>query len=516
MKKGSKNDVLELKVSDFGPIVEANIDLRPLTVFVGPSNTGKSYLAILIYSLQKYFSSLTSPYDRLSPRTFSRILGRNTELITQEIRESIISIVSSRSRIESTSSERDHMVIPVPVMNLIRSRFNEMGIEIRNEIGRSFGITEKISPLIRKGSRVGARIAFRRRGSRDSKPIDQRLTLRQNRTELITGLSAEDRILIDFKKNRYVAEYLDHISLILAEDNQDRDRFFNILFPRLIVALATSTVRHMVGPLQLPAFYLPADRTGVMHAHSAVVSAVLGSAPMAGLRPTARTSMLSGVLSDFLRQLIELDSPSYRRLKPILGLGNQIEEAILGGSINVERSELIDYPNFNYRPRGWKEQLPLMRASSMVSELAPVVLYLRYMVGRDSVLIIEEPESHLHPEMQVKFTRQLAAMIRAGIRVIVTTHSEWVLEELSNLVLASKIPKVIPKVRRRAISSSRFALKSDEVGAWLFQHKKRPKGSIVSELELDQSGLYSSSFDNVSATTHNEWAQIADLIEADK
>ena len=36
------NNNLKLNVTNFGPIVEAEIDLRPLTVFVGPSNTGKS------------------------------------------------------------------------------------------------------------------------------------------------------------------------------------------------------------------------------------------------------------------------------------------------------------------------------------------------------------------------------------------------------------------------------------------------------------------------------------------
>ena len=42
-----------LEVTDFGPLVKASVDLRPLTVFIGPSNTGKSYLAILIYILHK-------------------------------------------------------------------------------------------------------------------------------------------------------------------------------------------------------------------------------------------------------------------------------------------------------------------------------------------------------------------------------------------------------------------------------------------------------------------------------
>ena len=42
---------VEIAVKNFGPIAEANIDLRPLTVFVGPSNTGKTYFATLVYAL---------------------------------------------------------------------------------------------------------------------------------------------------------------------------------------------------------------------------------------------------------------------------------------------------------------------------------------------------------------------------------------------------------------------------------------------------------------------------------
>ena len=56
MTESSETRHLELSVRDFGPISEANIDLRPMTVFVGPSNTGKSYLAILIYALHGFFA----------------------------------------------------------------------------------------------------------------------------------------------------------------------------------------------------------------------------------------------------------------------------------------------------------------------------------------------------------------------------------------------------------------------------------------------------------------------------
>ena len=44
---------IHLAAQNFGPIASADIDLRPLTVFVGQSNTGKTYLAALIYALHR-------------------------------------------------------------------------------------------------------------------------------------------------------------------------------------------------------------------------------------------------------------------------------------------------------------------------------------------------------------------------------------------------------------------------------------------------------------------------------
>ena len=149
-----------------------------------------------------------------------------------------------------------------------------------------------------------------------------------------------------------------------------------------------------------------------------------------------------------------------------------------------------------------------MNASSMVSELAPVVLYLRHLVEPRDVLIVEEPESHLHPAKQVEFTRQLAALVLSGVRIIVTTHSEWLLEELANIVRRSKLPGT----GRSRSTDSPIALRPDQVGAWLFEPKGRPRGSVVKEIRLDDSGLYPSGFDAVAAALHNDWADISSRI----
>ena len=165
----------------------------------------------------------------------------------------------------------------------------------------------------------------------------------------------------------------------------------------------------------------------------------------------------------------------------------------------------MGYPEFFYRPEGWKYDLGLMNTSSMVSELAPVVLYLRYVVRPGETLIIEEPESHLHPALQVEFTRQLAAVALSGVRVIITTHSEWVLEELANLVRLSELPKS----RRKGIGSAPYALGRDQLGVWRFEPKKRPKGSVVREIPFNPDiGNFDSGFDEVAMGTYNDQAEI--------
>ena len=111
--------------------------------------------------------------------------------------------------------------------------------------------------------------------------------------------------------------------------------------------------------------------------------------------------------------------------------------------------------------------------------------------------------------MQVEFTRQIAALVHAGIRVIVTTHSDWVLETLANLVRLSELPKA----RRKGIEGADLVLRPDQVGAWLFKSKKSPKGSVVEEIRFDpDAGGLESDYSDVAEQLYNEWATIGNRI----
>ena len=71
--------MLSLSVRNFGPIREANVEVRPLTVLIGANNTGKSYLAILTYALHNplgRFPFRMEPSYLLFQPAFMRARGR--------------------------------------------------------------------------------------------------------------------------------------------------------------------------------------------------------------------------------------------------------------------------------------------------------------------------------------------------------------------------------------------------------------------------------------------------------
>ncbi|MDE2787619.1 MAG: AAA family ATPase [Chloroflexota bacterium] len=503
---------LEVEVKDFGPIVHAKLDLRPMTVFIGPSNTGKSYLAVLLYALHQVFGAIGGSPGSLRYGLWRSQIGTTVPEHTEEATAAFAQLARSVSDIiESRDDASTVLELPDGIVEFLRWEFDKLGGNISSEILRCFGL-DATEALVRKGSPERALVAIRHHRPNDTDVLEQTLSLDAHGAEFRTSMPRQ----VHFRTADLEQTYL-HLGLLKIEGATpgrigDEDAW-PIGYLESISSLMDLALRQVVGGLASRGFYLPADRTGVMHAHSAIVSAMIDSAPMAGLRPVSRTPLLSGVLADFISQLIRIDQRTDwqgtdRRPKSNLDIGQQIEENILGGVVSVERSELINYPQFTYRPGRWKEGLPLMHASSMVSDLAPVVLYLRHLVQPGNVLIIEEPESHLHPDAQVKLTRQLAKLVQQRYRVIITTHSEWILEELANVVQRSQLPPD----ELSTVSVSDAALTADQVGVWLFRPKTRPRGSEVVELRLDESGLYPSDFNDVAIALGNDSAKIYNRI----
>ena len=501
------NGNYSLEVENFGPIVSANVEFRPLTVFVGPSNTGKSYLAILVYVLHRCFGSYGSwSYDHRSWFALER--GPLNHSVQQSLAAWILTL------------QPDASPPPLPrdvaaSVRLALERPEGFARRLEADMRHGFGVDHGGDLVRRVGAQTSARVGLQipQGVSRSAVQYEFRFGRRTTRA----SANVADELIGPEAVPREYMEDLVYVGLRRPTgeaDLTDRDLQYGVGL--LLDALFASLVR----PLAQSAFYLPASRTGVMNTHQALVSALIRDATRAGIEPTPRVGRLAGVIADFLDQVVRMPSgqgvpsgrgrppgrhrrPRTRRRRELRELADGLEDRILSGAVRRARSE-TGYPVFAYRPRGWEDDLPLMRTSSMVSELAPLVLYLRYIVQPGDVLIIEEPESHLHPEKQAELVCELARVVHAGVRIILTTHSEWVVEQISNLVRLSELPAA----SRVKISGADVALGRDQVGVWRFTESKRPKGSVVEEVVLDpDTGLFPTGYDEVSEALYNESAQ---------
>ena len=505
---------LELTVTNFGPIAEAKIELRPMTVFVGPSNTGKSYMAGLVYALHRFFTRFSEETEYGSIRGRPTRAGKSQMNLPQDPFLSDNDIEELHKWLDEvlrqlkTAKRRSDSLIELPesvadFMRPILSRVTRLSGDLDSEIARCFGIA-KTSNLVHYPGGVKANVSLLGKTpteTGDKSHFGYHFTVTERGVEIDASIPGVMPLQIDETAANWLV--FRH-SLTLQPSLNDvaaKERLSN----ETINFLANETVQHMVDPLSHPAHYLPADRGGVMHAHQVVVRSLIASASRAALRPDFPMPAISGVLGDFLEQLVALASFTQQRDGESDDLAQNLEQTILRGAVHIEQSQ-IDYPSFVYSPSGWERDLPLMNTSSMVSELAPVVLYLRHVVRPGDLLIIEEPEAHLHPEMQAVFTRQLVAAVQSGIRILITTHSEWILEELANLVRLSELPKD----RREGIEDENIALSPDLLGSWFFEPNEETGGSVVREISLDEeSATFPAGFGLVTESLYNRWVEIS-------
>lgn len=527
----TKTKPIELTVSDFGPIAEGRVELRPMTVFVGPSNTGKSYLAILIYALHRFFREYSALNHRRIRLTFGLSLhqdrrfesdftpSENDIKILLDWAEDLYKIIEkwgpsampSEGRLATLSTPDGEAInVQEEIADMLSSMINDVshvGEIITDELIRCFGMDSAKNLLRYQSSKSKVCLC----SSIANNPFNYEFAT--------TGQEFEMSASVPFKSQQidtkylYAVQWKDLLDLLLDLDKIRERTNERFMASQMLVYLVALVVSDIVGHLGAPVHYLPADRAGVMHAHQLAVRGIIDRASRIALRSEPQMPTLSGVLGDFLSQLVELADQRrtyFRQREEAYGhLASNLERQIMRGRVRVEQRQ-ISYPSFVYRPDGWKRNLPLMNVSSMVSELAPVALYLRHVVQPGDLLIIEEPEAHLHPQMQVEFTRLLASAVQAGVRILITTHSEWLLEEMANLVRLSELP---PE-RRQGLDDPDIALTPDQVGAWLFEHDAERKGSIVKEINLEiEAGTFQSGFGLVTEDLYNRWAEISSRIE---
>ncbi len=405
---------------------EANFELKPLTVFIGPNNTGKTWLAYSLAGILGPFGSgeyVQAYADKKVPNTYKPL-----------------------------DTAIEHVLVDGNATIDLRQFADEYGEKYFNDIAH----------YARNWMR-----RFLRTQLADFTDLDISLSLAETKADFVnqvshySGTSHDAESMLTIRKNqdedKVIAEVQD------AEGQEEplgeRNRLEEVR--KHLVGFVATALRQSLYPeirifpterTTLVAFRFvgrAADRVQPRFTERArealeVLAKELDMREMA--EQNLGTREVIWPVSSFMSMLNTIfgNRPQDRQeregdpqIKRYIQLAEVLENQILVGSAYFSTPEPDSSRDVLFQPtQDTSLEIPIV--SSMVKELAPLLLYLRHLARPGELLIIDEPEMNLHPAAQVKMIEFLAMLVNAGLHVLITTHSTYVVDHLVNLMDAYK------------------------------------------------------------------------------
>ena len=117
----------------------------------------------------------------------------------------------------------------------------------------------------------------------------------------------------------------------------------------------------------------------------------------------------------------------------------------LAESFNTTMTSKVGY-QLEVRPEGVKQDLDLMSLGVGVSQVLPTIV-MALLAPKDSVLILEQPEVHLHPKVQSVLGDFFLGIVGCGKQCIVETHSEHLINRIRRRIAESRDEKILQQLQ---------------------------------------------------------------------
>ena len=421
-----------LHVENFGKIAEADVDISPLMCFVGDNNSGKSYLMSLLWGV------LTLGKD-IFPKVPSE--AKAYKKCETWLKENL------NTNRELTEED----------LSMYLSWFNELLANNKNYLlKRIFSYSVEAGKIEIKNYKRNSKIEIKWEDNAERYSVSQ------------TYLKFP-------KQETYSREQLLRMNAYIC---------WNILMYGIAEPLYTPVVkgRRMGEPV-----YLPASRTGFMLTYSQLIENSLQVSYAPSMEEN--TSALTLPYIDFLQLITKFDTKS-KHNKRNEAVVRFIEETMTKGNITTKKDIM---PVIKYRPNGMTKEIPLYLASSIVTEISPLLLLFKSDINFKT-LIIEEPEAHLHPELQQAMARLIINIVNSDIPVWLTTHSDTILQHINNMLKLKEHPQCA-ELMREYNYEKKDLLASKDVAMYQFAHAKADK-SKLERLECTKYGFIVPTFNN--------------------
>lgn len=448
MKKSTRIPLdLKLDLENFGPVEKGTVQLKPLTIFIGPNNSGKSYVSVLVHTI------LSASISHKSSRPDNIVKILETEL-------------------PQVTDGTTQISVPPTLINHIRTLYFQSFGDV---IGEKLSYNFKLDPhkLIMRGnnsSRItisninAVDITIKKRVIAESKMMNKKFTIN----------------LTDDIPHKIIQETETEVVLNVSPNMKD-------IIPHVIYTYFESIV-----PLQLlQSHYLPATRSGITQTYKTLAAGLMSTTPKAG--DTFPTHTLTGTIADFVSDMINISDSKGKFAK----IAKQMESDLFDGSIDLPRSR-DKFPEITYSSNG--HRIPLHQASSTISEVAPISMYLKHIAKPGDLMVIEEPEAHMHPANQANMAKSIVRMIRAGLNILITTHSPLLLEKLGHYIVAGMSDV---EIRAGHTPYNKDYLLPDEVSPYVFNRSS--DGYHIREIDMDDEyGISQEEFTQVLNELNNE------------
>lgn len=421
---------MNIRFHNLGKIKETELDLKPMTVIIGPNNSNKTYIAYSVYGLWQSlaevaygntlrFQSHLDGSMTIDMEAFQKSFSaQNNRAIADFVEElegfyqdsSGILFSNTRYKVVVTPEEFRKSVAAVPPTSL-----NVSGIgKLRISLEQDFIV---LSPV--------------------EKPIGE-TTDETDRGRLRSASPFEVGWMLDFvvREQLFGRPYL-----LPAERNA-----FVITYK----VLAKNRLKLM----------LDAQRRSFSSRETLK--------RQTDLLKEAGEVRYPQPIEDFLELLFEIETETNPSSRNGMGkLAADIENSIQDGNkINFRATALggqeimVDV--------GGGLNIDLYNASSSIKQLAPLLLYLRYRAAKGDLLIIDEPEMNLHPESQAKLLEVLAMLVNEGVYVLLTTHSPYIMAHLNNLAQATEVSPAAKRKQGKALylGDAAALLDMDQISAY--------------------------------------------------
>jgi predicted ATP-dependent endonuclease of OLD family len=434
---------MKISIQNLGAVRQAEIDLsKRLTVFCGPNNSGKTYVSYIIYALTK---SGLKYYRSDDVNNIIKELLNNQKAIFEIIIEDIWKYRTDEIKNIKNSLDSLFGVSEDVVKNL----FNDFTIQI---VESRDDFTKNVYKMNFENELKLNDISIMIKKSENSHEIELSLNSQSISKENIELLY----FYIKAKLYSLIAFYPFNNSHILPVERNSIYTFSKEL------------------SIQKQEFF---DSAQSLNAKSK------GRDPFDWIIKSSKRYPLP--IRDGL--LIAEDLTNYSKNKSdYFSLAEEIENDLLHGKVIVNKDGDVQFTS--NKAKGKK--IPIHLSASIVKTLSSLVFYLKHIASKNELIIIDEPELNLHPNNQVLITRIFAKLINKGFRLLISTHSDYIIRELNNLIMASVDNKETKEIAKKYGYGNNVSLNKDSVGAYLFHYKKEGARFVtISPINVTETGF---------------------------